>query len=130
MTYLIGNVESTLIEENELRGSEGVGIMLEGSPTANLIIKNKIRDLPGDETPCCAPPGTGIFLDPWTSLNEVLWNKFTNVVEPIIDLGTNNNTPAVFATTTPQATAAALSAPRDNQPTKVQQLIQRIGDAQ
>lgn len=127
MTYLIGNVESTLIEENELRGSEGVGIMLEGGPTANLIVKNKIHDLPGDETPCCAPPGTGIFLDPWTSLNEVLWNKFTNVVEPIIDLGSNNNTPAVLAATTPQATVASLNAPREHRRPKVQHLIQRIG---
>ncbi len=98
MVWLIagdgGTVEGNLIEDNELRGSEGIGIVLEAA-SGNDIVDNELDDLPGEKIPFSAAfgsalPGTGVFLDELTSFNQVSENEFENVLNPIVDRGTNN----------------------------------------
>jgi parallel beta-helix repeat protein len=82
-------VERNLIEENVLRGSEGLGVVLvQGSH--NRIIGNKFFDLPGDRPTFTPSPGTAIFLGEASAHNQVRDNEFSNVVNTIVDLGTAN----------------------------------------
>jgi parallel beta-helix repeat protein len=82
-------VERNLIEENVLRGSEGLGIvLLQGN--RNRIIGNKFFDLPGERPTFTPSPGTAIFLGEASAYNEVRENEFHNVVNTIVDLGTKN----------------------------------------
>lgn len=87
----VGTLEGIRIEDNELRGSEGIGIILSGDPTNNWIVENEFSDLRG---PKDGPPGeflgTGVFLDEPSSFNRVIENEFENVLTPILDLGTDN----------------------------------------
>jgi len=90
MVGLIGpGVERNLVEENELRGSEGLGIVVLAAHD-NRIVDNEIRNLPGQKETFTPFPGTAIFLDEATSGNRVKENEFKNVVHTIIDLGTDN----------------------------------------
>lgn len=90
MVWLIGpGVERNLIEDNVLRGSEGLGIVVEGGRN-NRIVENEIRNLPGQKETFTPFPGTAIFLDEATSGNRVKENEFRNVAHTIVDLGTGN----------------------------------------
>lgn len=89
-----GTMEENFIKKNKLRGSEGIGIVLEGA-SGNHIVDNKFQDLPGEKIPFSAAfgalPGTGVFLNELTSLNHVKDNDFDDVLNPIVDLGTDND---------------------------------------
>jgi parallel beta-helix repeat protein len=90
MVWLVGpNVQGTLIKENELDGSEGLGIVVEAA-SDNKIIENEFSDLPGEKETFTPYPGTAIFLGEPTSGNRVLENEFEDVVNEIVDLGTGN----------------------------------------
>jgi hypothetical protein len=82
-------VRENLIAENALRGSEGVGIVIEEGKR-NRIVGNDIRNLPGAKDVANPFPGTAIFLGERSRGNRVLENEFTNVVRTVVDLGTNN----------------------------------------
>jgi parallel beta-helix repeat protein len=91
MVFLIGpGVEGNLIEENVLRGSEGLGIVVEAG-SRNRIVGNAFSDLPGQKVTFTPFPGTAIFLGEPTSGNRVRENEFENVVNAIVDLGTGNH---------------------------------------
>lgn len=89
----VGAVEGNIVENNELEGSEGVGIPLEGADN-NLITDNEIEDLSGDKetfstTFLGAERGTGIFLDATSEGNVVDENELEDVQVGILDLGDN-----------------------------------------
>lgn len=84
-----GRYEGNRIEGNVLRGSEGIGVAMEAG-TDNWIIDNKFSDLPGGSETAIPFSGTAIFLGEATSGNRVRHNKFKNVVNTIVDLGTGN----------------------------------------
>ncbi len=82
-------VDGNLITKNELRGSEGVGLIIDAG-SGNQIVQNQFRDIhgaPGISTPF---PGTAIFLDQPTSANRTRKNVYVNVTRAIVDLGTGN----------------------------------------
>lgn len=97
MVWGVGaDFEGNLIEENELRGSPGIGIIVEEGK-GNRIFKNTFRDLvPGKLAPFHATllgmdlAGTGILLGEPTMANRVRENEFHNVANTIVDLGKNN----------------------------------------
>lgn len=91
MVWLVGpGVEGNLIKENVLRGSEGLGIVVEEG-SGNRIVENTFSDLPGLKETFTPFPGTAIFLGEPTSGNRVRENEFENVVNAIVDLGTGNH---------------------------------------
>jgi hypothetical protein len=90
LLWATGNgVRENLIADNELRGSEGVGIVIEEGKR-NRIVRNDIRNLPGTKDVANPFPGTAIFLGQGSRGNRVLGNEFRNVVRTVVDLGTNN----------------------------------------
>jgi len=90
MVGLVGpGVERNLVEENELLGSEGLGIVVLAAHD-NRIVDNEIRNLPGEKETFTPSPGTAIFLDEATSGNRVKENEFKKVAHTIVDLGTGN----------------------------------------
>ena len=90
LVWAIGpNVQGNLIEQNELRGSEGQGIIIEEGSN-NRIAGNQFSDLPGLKLSATGFPGTAIFLGEPTTRNEVRGNEFKKVVNTIVDLGTRN----------------------------------------
>ena len=89
MGFLGGRgAEENLIEGNQLLGSEGVGLWVDGR--RNRILDNKFSDLPGTKDIPNPFPGTAIFLSATSRGNRVLDNEFRNVVRRVKDLGTNN----------------------------------------
>lgn len=84
-----GQHEGNLIMGNVLRGSEGVGLVLE-TGSRNRIIENEFSDLPGEKETFIGFPGTAIVLGAATTGNRVSKNEFKNVVNTIVDLGTRN----------------------------------------
>jgi parallel beta-helix repeat protein len=82
-------VERNLIEENVLRGSEGLGVVLVQGHH-NRIVGNQFFDLPGDRPTSTPSPGTAIYLGEASAHNQVRDNQFSNVVNTIVDLGTAN----------------------------------------
>ena len=89
----VGTLENNLVTENELEGSEGLGIVVQAASN-NHIVDNEIEDLPGEKIPFSAAfgsalPGTGIFLDELSSGNVVRENELEDVRNPILDLGEN-----------------------------------------
>ncbi len=85
----VGSVEGNWIVGNTLRGSEGIGVVLEAA-SGNYIRENEFRDLPGEKEPFSGFPGTGVYLDPLTRFNQVVENRFRHVVTPVVDLGNDN----------------------------------------
>lgn len=86
----VGTVEGILIKENEYRKSEGIAIVSEHA-TLTQIMENRFSNLrDGPIDPYSGSPGTGVFLDPGSTFNRVIENTFKNVLNPIVDLGTNN----------------------------------------
>lgn len=86
-------LEDNVIEDNELEGSEGIGIAVEGAGN-NRIVGNEIEDLPGEKIPFSAAflsalPGTGIYLDEFSFGNLVDDNELEDVRVPILELGDN-----------------------------------------
>ena len=62
---------------------------------SEVISRNELEDLPGEKQPFSATfgsalPGTGVFLDELTSSNSVNENELENVLNPIVDRGTND----------------------------------------
>ncbi len=92
MVYLgaPGLFQNNVIQDNVLRGSEGVGIILE-TGSGNRIIGNEFHDLPGQKSTYVGYPGTAIILGAATSQNRVRGNEFENVVNTVVDLGTENS---------------------------------------
>jgi hypothetical protein len=82
-------VRRNLIEHNELRGSEGLGVII-GEGSHNRILGNKFSDLPGLKEAIVPFPGTAIFLGEPTTDNRVLRNEFEDVVNTVVALGTGN----------------------------------------
>jgi hypothetical protein len=118
-------VSDNLIAENELRGGEGLGIIAVGG-TRNRIVRNRLSDLPGEKETFTPFPGTAIFLDEPTFRNRVIANEFENVVNEVVDLGTNNvvrNAPLVRAA----AAGSTLRVPAVVDPlTKLSKKLQRF----
>ena len=90
----VGSVEGNLIEDNVLKGSEGIGIVVVAA-SGNYIVNNEFEDLPGEKQTFStingsALPGTGVFLDELSNSNSVNDNEFENVLNPIVDRGANN----------------------------------------
>lgn len=77
------------IEKNVLRGSEGLGVVVEEG-SANRIVENRFRNLPGGTETFTPFSGTAIFLGEPTTGNVVRENEFKRVLTPIVDLGTGN----------------------------------------
>jgi parallel beta-helix repeat protein len=84
-------VENNLITGNVLKGSEGLGIVIDEGKN-NRIIGNSVSDLPGLKETFVNYPGTGIYLGPTTSGNYVAANKIKRVVTPILNLAGAANT--------------------------------------
>jgi hypothetical protein len=84
-----GAHDGNRIVGNVLRGSEGIGIIVEAG-SDNWIVDNRISDLPGELTTGFPYPGTAIVLGEAASGNRVRGNEFKNVVNTIVDLGTGN----------------------------------------
>jgi len=84
-----GRHEGNRIQGNVLRGSEGLGIVLEEG-SDNWIVDNNFSDLPGQSATAIPFSGTAIYLGEATSGNRVRGNEFENVVNTIVDLGTGN----------------------------------------
>ena len=82
-------LRDNLITGNELRGSEGLGIVVYGG-RRNRITGNAFSNLPGVKDIENPFPGTAVVLDERTRANRVLGNKFRNVVRRTKDLGTGN----------------------------------------
>jgi hypothetical protein len=82
-------VDGNLFKDNVLRGSEGMGIIVEAG-SDNRIVDNRFFDLPGERPTFDPFPGTGIVLGEATSGNVVRENVFKRVLTPIVDLGTGN----------------------------------------
>jgi len=82
-------VDGNLITKNELRGSEGLAVIIEAG-SGNQIVQNQFSNLPGTATMNAPFPGTAIFLDQPTSGNRTRKNVYTNVVRAIVNLGTGN----------------------------------------
>lgn len=97
-----GRLRGNLIVDNELRGSEGVGLVIFDG-TENRIVRNRFSDLPGEKEPASGFPGTAIILGEATRRNVVANNQFRNVEEEIVDLGTGN-----IIRSAPHAAQAAL----------------------
>jgi parallel beta helix pectate lyase-like protein len=92
MVYLgaPGLFQNNVIQDNVLRGSEGVGLVLDAG-SGNQIIGNAFHDLPGLKSTFSGFPGTAIVLGATTSQNRVRGNEFENVVNTVVDLGTDNS---------------------------------------
>jgi parallel beta-helix repeat protein len=84
-----GLYQGNVIKDNVLRGSEGVGLVL-ATGNGNQIIGNEFHDLPGLKDTYSGDPGTAIILGAATTRNRVIRNEFENVVNTIVDLGTDN----------------------------------------
>jgi parallel beta-helix repeat protein len=92
MAFLGGRgAEQNLIEGNQLQGSEGVGLWIDGR--RNRILGNKFSGLPGTKAIPNPFPGTAVFLSETSRGNRVLDNEFRDVVRRVKDLGTNNVVP-------------------------------------
>ena len=102
MAYLgaPGLYQNNVIQGNVLHGSEGVGVILE-TGSGNRIIGNEFHDLPGQQSTYVGYPGTAIILGAATSGNKVRGNEFENVVNPVVDLGTDNSVQGARTTSTP-----------------------------
>jgi len=84
-----GRFRGNSIVDNELRGSEGVGLVILYG-IENRIVRNRFSDLPGEKEPSTGFPGTAIILGEATRRNVVANNQFRNVEEEVVDLGTGN----------------------------------------
>lgn len=84
-----GEHQNNLVQRNVLKGSEGVGLVLE-TGSGNRIVDNEFRDLPGEKETYSGSPGTAIILGASTTGNRVSKNEFKNVVNAIVDLGSGN----------------------------------------
>ena len=95
-----GLFQDNLIQGNVMRGGEGIGLVLE-TGSGNGIIGNEFHDLPGQKSTYSGYPGTAIILGAATSGNKVRGNEFDNVVNTVVDLGTDNNVQGARTTSTP-----------------------------
>jgi parallel beta-helix repeat protein len=86
-----GAVRDNLVMGNVFRGSEGVGVVLEGA-RHNTIANNLISGISGS-SPLLPDRlrGVGIFLDQGSNRNELLVNRFSDNVGPDIKLFGNQN---------------------------------------
>lgn len=107
-----GRHEGNRIQGNVLRGSEGLGIVMEEG-SDNWIVDNKFSDLPGQSATAIPFSGTAIFLGEATSGNRVRGNKFKNVVNTIVDLGTGNIIKDKAKANFVAASSLRLSVPRE-----------------
>jgi parallel beta-helix repeat protein len=90
MVWAAGSgIQGNLIQDNVLRRSEGIGIIIEAG-SDNRIIGNSFSKLPGGAETTFPYPGTAIFLGEPTTGNRVLDNTFKKVVNTVVDLGTGN----------------------------------------
>jgi len=95
-----GLFQDNLIQGNVMRGSEGIGLVLE-TGSGNRIIGNEFHDLPGLKSTYSGYPGTAIILGAATSGNRVRGNEFDNVVNTVVDLGTDNSVQGARTHSTP-----------------------------
>jgi hypothetical protein len=86
-----GVLRSNLIEENQLSGSEGIGLLAFGA-TENVFLRNTVRNVIGSSSPD-APmfAGAGMLVDDASLRNSILQNTFGGNVGPdIVLLGDDN----------------------------------------
>lgn len=112
-----GLYQGNVIKDNVLRGSEGVGLVLDAG-SDNWILGNEFHDLPGLKSTYSGFPGTAIILGAATSHNRLRGNEFENVVNTVVDLGTDNSVKGARADSAPlsgqRAAAPATPANGDN----------------
>ena len=112
-----GRTENNLIQNNVLRGSEGLGVVLDAG-SGNQIIGNEFHDLPGLKSTFSGYPGTAIILGAATSGNRVRGNEFENVVNTVVDLGTDNSVKGARQNAA-RLSAQRVAAPEPSEPSKL-----------
>lgn len=105
-----GQYQGNILKDNVLRRSEGVGLVLDAG-SGNQIVGNEFHDLPGLKSTWSGYPGTAIILGAPTSGNRVRGNEFENVVNTIVDLGTDNRIQKDRETSSAALVSPRISAP-------------------